>query len=288
MPKTTKEMAQATQDTITKFEIVGNTGSSYPLIIFFHGSGDSCASWADLAELLGPAYQLLLWDRQDPYIRTDIAISELLEFLDTRDLPRQYVLIAHSYGGTFARLFLEARPHQVAGIVLAETGAEPTIDAQLEQRQYDKKILGNKPLVVIRGNTLKWKQLQYDQAIAAEQNLASPTLLMQKKLLDATDKEDERLKKAQLQLSRNNRYVHIPDVSHDVIIEKPEAVREAVCWIMEHLQTGEEEEREEEETPVRIAEEGETVKKSFGDRLRGAKKMSLRESLFKLFRKSDR
>ncbi|KAG5786902.1 hypothetical protein H9Q69_014026 [Fusarium xylarioides] len=282
-------MAQATKNTITKFEIVGNSGSSYPLIIFFHGSGDSCDSWAALAELLHPAYyQLLLWDRQDPYVRTDIAISELLSFLDSRDTPKQYVLIAHSYGGTFARLFLEARPHQVAGIVLAETGAEPTIDAQLEQRQYDKKILGNKPLVVIRGNTLKWKQLQYDQAIAAEQNLASPTLLMQKKLLDTTDKEDERLKKAQLQLSRNNRYVHIPDVSHDVIIEKPEAVREAVCWVMEHLQTGEEEVREE-EIPVRVVEEGETAaKKSFGDRLRGAKKMSLRGSLFKLFRKSDK
>lgn len=288
MPKTTKDMAQATQNTITKFEIVGNTDSSYPLIIFFHGSGDSCKSWADLAELLGPAYQLLLWDRQDPYVRTDIAISELLDFLDRKNTPKKYVLIAHSYGGTFARLFLEARPHQVAGIVLAETGAEPTIDAQLEQRQYDKKILGNKPLVVIRGNTLKWKQLQYDQAIAAEQNLASPTLLMQKRLLDATDKEDERLKKAQLQLSRNNRYVHIPDVSHDVIIEKPEAVREAVCWVMEHLQTGEEELREE-EIPVRVTEEGETVvKKSFGDRLRGAKKMSLRGSLFKLFKKSNR
>ncbi|KAF5649363.1 alpha beta hydrolase [Fusarium sp. NRRL 52700] len=287
MAKTPKEMAQATPNTITKFEIVGNAGSSYPLIIFFHGSGDSCQSWADLAELLRPAYQLLLWDRQDPYVRTDIAISELLEFLDNRDLPKQYVLIAHSYGGTFARLFLEARPHQVAGIVLAETGAEPTIDAQLHQRQYDKKILGNKPLVVIRGNTLKWKQLQYDQALATEQNLASPSLLMQKKLLDATDQEDERLKKAQLQLSRNNRYVHIPDVSHDVIIEKPEAVREAVCWVMEHLQTGDEEVREE-EIPVRVAEEGETaVKKSFGDRLRGVKKMSLRRSLFKLFKKSN-
>ncbi|KAF5550388.1 alpha beta hydrolase [Fusarium napiforme] len=281
-------MEQATKNTITKFEVVGNSGSSYPLIIFFHGSGDSCESWAALAELLSPAYQLLLWDREDPYVRTDIAISELLDFLDSSDTPKQYVLIAHSYGGTFARLFLEARPHQVAGIVLAETGAEPTIDAQLEQRQYDKRILGNKPLVVIRGNTLKWKQLQYDQAIAAEQNLASPTLLMQKKLLDATDKEDERLKKAQLQLSRNNRYVHIPDVSHDVIIEKPEAVREAVCWVMEHLQTDEEEVREE-QIPVPATEEGETVvKKSFGDRLRGAKKLSLRGSLFKLFKKSDK
>ncbi|KAF9766628.1 hypothetical protein IL306_000929 [Fusarium sp. DS 682] len=284
-------MAQETQDNITKFELVGNPGSSYPLVIFFHGSGDSCESWGALAELLRPAYQVLLWDRQDPYVRTNIAISELLEFLDGRESPKQYVLIAHSYGGTFARLFLEARRHQVAGIVLAETGAEPTIDPQLEQRQYDRKIMGNKPLVVIRGNTLKWKQLQYDQAIAAEQNLASPTLLMQKELLDATDKEDERLKKAQLQLSRNNRYVHIPDVSHDVIIERPEAVREAVCWVMEHLQSGEEEEEDddvrEEQVQVHTTEEGESVaKKSFADRLRKARKISLRGSLSKMFKKS--
>nr|CEG05694.1 unnamed protein product [Fusarium clavum] len=228
----------------TRFRRRGDSSSAFPLIIFFHGSGDSCASWELLADLLS-AHSLLIWDRLEPNIKPDEAISELLRYLDGSDLPSDYVLIAHSYGGTFAKLFLKARPHQVAGMVLVETGQETGIDPEIEQRQYKDQILGNKPLVVIRGNTLKWKQMQYERALAAEQNHATPTLLIQKQMLDATDKEDERLKKVQLQLSRNNRYVHLPDCGHGVIQARPDAVREAVCWVMEHLYSPGDDQQEE-------------------------------------------
>ncbi|GKU05803.1 alpha beta hydrolase protein [Fusarium langsethiae] len=228
-------MPETTPSISSRFRRRGSSNANFPWIICFHGSGDSCASWEPLADLLG-VYQILLWDRLDPSINPEKAILELLEYLEKSQLSSSYVLVAHSYGGTFAKLFLESRPRQVAGMVLVETGQETGIDPKIEQRQYRKQTLGNKPLVVIRGNTLKWKQLQYDQALAAEQNLASPTLMIQKQMLDATDREDERLKKAQLQLSRNNKYVHLPDCGHGVIEARPDAVREAVCWVMEHLQ----------------------------------------------------
>ena len=265
----------------TRFRTRGDPSSAFPLIIFFHGSGDSCASWELLADLLS-AYQLLLWDRLDPNIKPEYAISELLEYLDGSDLPSEYVLIAHSYGGTFARLCLEARPHQVAGMVLVETGQETGIDPEIEQRQYKDQILGNKPLVVIRGNTLKWKQMQYERALAAEQNLASPTLLIQKQMLDATDKEDERLKKVQLQLSRNNRYVHLPDCGHGVIQARPDAVREAVCWVMEHLYSPEDDPQEEPMQDIEGKQEESGRKKSVPAR---KKKPSLVGKITNLLRK---
>ncbi|KAF4452599.1 alpha beta hydrolase protein [Fusarium austroafricanum] len=278
-------MAQPSQSFTSSFRRMGiHPGSiPYPLIICFHGSGDSCDSWEPLTRLLTDTYRLLLWDRKDPNVKPETAVSDLLKYLDDEKLSESYVLVAHSYGGTFARLFLDKRPHQVAGMVLAETGQETAIDPEMEKRQYKKRIMGNKPLVVIRGNTLKWKQLQYEQALASEQNLASPTLTIQKQLLDATDKEDERLKKAQLQLSRNNRYMHLPDVGHGVIRETPEVVKEAIYWVMGRLKDGDDEELED-ETQSSASESDTSAKKSFGRRLRRVKKISL---LTRLFKKSD-
>ncbi|EKJ69570.1 hypothetical protein FPSE_10281 [Fusarium pseudograminearum CS3096] len=262
-------MPETTSNTTSRFRRRGTSNANFPWIICFHGSGDSCASWEPLADLLD-VYQILLWDRLDPNISPKKAILELLEYLDKSRLSSCYVLVAHSYGGTFAKLFLESRPHQVAGMVLVETGQETGIDPKIEQRQYQKRILRNKPLVVIRGNTLKWKQLQYDQALAAEQNLASPTLVIQKRMLDATDREDERLKKAQLQLSTNNRYVHLPDCGHGVIEARPDAEDEVL------VTKDQETDRENQQL---------VSKKSVSKRL---KRMAVVGKFAKLFRRSGR
>ncbi|CEI62006.1 hypothetical protein FVEN_g3044 [Fusarium venenatum] len=276
-------MPETAPNISSRFRRRGTSNANFPWIICFHGSGDSCASWEPLTDLLS-VYQILLWDRLDPNINPEKANSELLEYLDKSKLSSSYVLVAHSYGGTFAKLFLESRPYQVAGMVLVETGQETGIDPKIEQRHYQKQILGSKPLVVIRGNTLKWKQIQYDRALAAEQNLASPTLIIQKQMLDATDREDERLKKAQLQLSKNNKYVHLPDCGHGVIEARPDAVREAVCWVMEHLQSQDDEVLTNQNQEA-DSEEGKTAsKKSVTTRL---KKMAFLGKFAKLFGRSE-
>ncbi|RGP77049.1 alpha beta hydrolase [Fusarium longipes] len=274
-------MAETTPNTSSRFRRRNSTNNSLPLIISFHGSGDSCASWEPLADLLS-VYRVLLWDRLDPKLSPEKAISELLKYLDESQISSSYVLVAHSYGGTFAKLFLESRPHQVAGMVLVETGQETGIDPKIEHRQYQKKTLGRKPLVVIRGNTLKWKQLQYEQALAAEQNLASPTLLIQKQMLDATDREDERLKKAQLQLSMNSRYVHLPDCGHGVIEARPDAVREAICWVMEHLQSKDDEVLAEQKQDEQMTDQDVSPKKGASIFL---KRLTLAANVTKIFRK---
>ncbi|KAH6886833.1 Alpha/Beta hydrolase protein [Thelonectria olida] len=216
---------------------MGDVTNSLPLLICFHGSDDSCASWAPLAELLCTSYRVLLWDRGPHHPNPHLGVQEMLKYLKQARLSPPYVLIAHSYGGTFARLFLQQRSKDVAGMVLVETGQETELVHGLEQEQYKKRVLGDRPLVVVRGNTLIGKWKQYEEALAAaEGNVASPSLLAQKQLLDATDKEDERLKKAQLALSHRHRYVHIPDCGHNVVQQRPEIVAAEVRWVMDHLQ----------------------------------------------------
>ncbi|KAM0343810.1 hypothetical protein ACHAPU_008240 [Fusarium lateritium] len=280
-------MSPNTQSIASDVRIVGVGSNSYPLIICFHGSGGSCASWEPLADLLSNSYRILLWDRRDSDVRPALAVTRLLEYLDEAQLSSSFVIAAHSYGGTFARLFLEQRPHQVAGMVLVETGQETAIDPQVEQRQYDNQILGSKPLVVIRGNTLIDKWAEYNEKVAACGTASNPVLEMQKQLLNATDKEDERLKKAQLQLSRNHKYVHIPDCGHGVISQRPEAVRDAVDWVMEHLHTQVEAAPGDLTYCVSTEESEKGVKKSMGSRLKEAKRIFRVKSVSSLFRKSE-
>lgn len=205
--------------------------SSTPLIICFHGSGESCSpSWDELALELSKDFRLLLYDRGARKVRPADFIKDLSHAL--ADLPPPYMLIAHSHGGTFARYFLHIHPKDVAGMVMVETGQETALDSKIERRQYQQQVLGSKPLSVIRGNSLiaNFKTLEAQQS---DRELGAG-LAEQRKMLELWDAEDERLKKAQLALSKNHRYVHIPDCGHHVIRDRSDVVAEEVRWAIKN------------------------------------------------------
>lgn len=211
--------------------------SKTPLIICFHGSGESCEpAWSELARLLGSKYRVLLFERGPLNPKPPEATSQLLRFLKTRHLPGPYILIAHSYGGAFARLFMHQAQADVAGAVLVETGQEGGLDPKMAAAQLRKRVLGEKPLSVIRGNSFiaKKKALEASEQTALTEGQKA-ALEIQRQLLQASDEEDERMKKAQLPLSRNSRYVHIPDCGHHVIRDRPDAVAGEVDWVLANV-----------------------------------------------------
>ncbi|KAK8063109.1 hypothetical protein PG997_015206 [Apiospora hydei] len=208
-----------------------------PLIIYFHGSGESCEpAWSELARLLSSKYRVLLFERGSLNPKPAEATSQLLQYLKTKDLPSPYILIAHSYGGAFARTFMHQALSDVAGAVLVETGQEGGLDPKIAAAQAQKRVLGVKPLSVIRGNSFigKQKELEASENTAqTEQQKAA--FAVQWQLLRASDEEDERMKKAQLALSKNSRYLHIPDCGHHVIRDRATVVAEEVGWVMANV-----------------------------------------------------
>ena len=204
-----------------------------PVIICLHGSGESCSpSWDTLASELSKAHCVLLLDRNSALLTPSVFGKMLPDVL--RDTNPPYVLIAHSYGGAFARCILDARPNDVAGMVLVETGQESVWDSKIEQRQNSRQALGSRPLSVIRGNSLitKFKELESLES-------DGKTLDARRQTLQQWDKEDGRLKKAQLALSKNHRYIHLPDCGHGVVRERPDVVIEQVKWVMQNLDASE-------------------------------------------------
>ena len=218
-----------------------------PLIICLHGSNDSCMrSWLSLIEVLYKSgFRVLLYDRAPPNphhgqgadLKPHRAVSELCSYMYSMKLSGPYVFVAHSYGGCVARLFLQQKPREVAGMILVETGQETALAPQVEEEQYRRQILGDAPLSVVRGNTLHLKQDEWVKAAALAKTAAQREQLEpQRLMLEQWEAEDERLKKKQLGLSRRSRFAQVQDVGHHVIRERPDVVAEEVKWVMAEIE----------------------------------------------------
>ncbi|KAI1771135.1 Alpha/Beta hydrolase protein [Hypoxylon cercidicola] len=223
--------------------------SSSPLVICFHGSGESCSpSWDALTRALtAPPLRLrvLAVDRGPAHPKPPQATADLLAHLAAGgDATRPpYVLVAHSYGGAFARTFLEETGgKRVAGVVLVETGQEGGLDGAVEDAQYRRRALGRRPLSVVRGNSLLGVEAQIAAAEArATSEVETGALRRRREMLRVWDGEDERLKRRQLELSETTapkRYVCVNDCGHDVVRDRPDLVAGEVKWVVENIGEG--------------------------------------------------
>ncbi|KAI0513015.1 Alpha/Beta hydrolase protein [Xylaria bambusicola] len=253
-----------------------------PLIICFHGSGETCSpSWDNLAaKLVAETHcRVLLYSRGPGNLKPADVAAQMWDYVlcatrtvgthgknarQSSDLQGPYLLIAHSYGGAFARAFIQHEYRhrrqrkyggdRVLGLVLVETGQEGGLDAALDEEQIRRKIMGDRPVCVIRGNSLlgKWEGLEAKEKAAqmshgeegegegdTRRMLAETERRMvaaEREMLLRMDAEDERLKRRQLGLSRTNRFVHLPDCGHHVVLQRPGDVVDAVRWVLENAE----------------------------------------------------
>lgn len=234
------DMSQSPTERSPRVQLVSSQSPDLfnPPIICFHGSGETCAGWSDLARLLTERpYRVLLYDRgpENPTPNGE-TLSEMMGNIRSTGIQGPFILIAHSYGGAFAKEFLRLYPQDVAGMVLVETGQETGIDPAIEEDQYRQQVMGSEPLSVIRGNSFRDKFAHFEDRLNTAENESQRQLIRNEpgfKMLEMMDKEDERLKKRQLQLSRKSRYVHIPDCGHGVVRDRPQIVADEVDWVMQ-------------------------------------------------------
>ncbi|KAH9883217.1 hypothetical protein F4778DRAFT_767553 [Xylariomycetidae sp. FL2044] len=204
---------------------------------------------------------ILLPDRGPSNPRPEPATKDLRQYLKRNRLRPPYVLVAHSYGGAFARMFLSyaAGKGEIVGMVLVETGQEGGLGEKLDESQISGCVLGDRPLVVIRGNSLRgaWGELEErereleigdgdagaegDRERGEERSRVREGLKKRRELLVLSDQEDERLKKRQLGLSRNARFVDVRDCGHHVVRDRPQIVADEVWWVLGELAKGGEE-----------------------------------------------
>jgi pimeloyl-ACP methyl ester carboxylesterase len=115
-------------------------GSGSPTIILEAGYGDDGTMWAPVQLRASTFTRVCSYDRAN-LARSDDApvprtaqqiVDDLHALLTAADVQPPYVMVGHSYGALYSRLFASEYPDDVAGLVLID-GWHEDYDAQLRQ-----------------------------------------------------------------------------------------------------------------------------------------------------------
>lgn len=116
---------------------VTERGQGGPTVVVITGAGDSSYSWTAVQNQIATFARVITYDRAglgssdlgpapDP-VRT---LTELEQLLAKCGAQGPYILVGHSLGGLFARLYAMRYPEQVAGLVFVDSTHEFLIDDQ--------------------------------------------------------------------------------------------------------------------------------------------------------------
>lgn len=101
-----------------------------------------------------------------------------------------------------------------------------------DKKQFERQILGSKPISVIKGNAAREYQQVYDAGVAAGNGTEEQRAIVSK-MINGMEEKEETLQREQLNLSSVSRFVQLEKPGHLVILEEPEAIAAEVQWVLE-------------------------------------------------------
>ena len=118
-------------------------GDGSPTVIMEGGSGGNILHWMTVQPLIGMSTRVCAYDRAGmgwsepgPLPRTPQRIvAELHTLLVAAGVPGPYVLVGHSLGGKYVRLYANEYPQDVAGMVLIDSRHED-VDAAMSPAMH--------------------------------------------------------------------------------------------------------------------------------------------------------
>ncbi len=103
-------------------------GHGSPTVIFESGLGHGKRTWGPVFEQVSSITRAVAYDRAG-YGQSEVSdqprsglqiVAELRALLDTEGIAPPYVLVGHSLGGTYMKLFAKSYPDEIAGVVLVD------------------------------------------------------------------------------------------------------------------------------------------------------------------------
>jgi len=107
-------------------------GHGSPTVILESGFGAGASAWSDVAPRIAQTTRVCAYDRAGygfsdpgPTPRDGAAIARDLDYgLNAAGVGGPYVVVGHSAGGLYARLFAARRPKEVVGMVFVDSSVE--------------------------------------------------------------------------------------------------------------------------------------------------------------------
>jgi pimeloyl-ACP methyl ester carboxylesterase len=165
-------------------------GAGPGTVVFESGLDDDWAAWDKVAYDLSQDARVLAYSRPG-YGRSDDAttprdpaqiVAELRGLLADQGFDPPYVLVGHSFGGTYMELFARAHPSEVSALVLVDTRPVGFLDecerARLDLCGIPSDVLGKQPDVV---------QAEYEAFPLAAEEMTGALGAYPVRLLTSTD-----------------------------------------------------------------------------------------------------
>ncbi|MEQ1692257.1 MAG: alpha/beta hydrolase [Gemmatimonas sp.] len=224
------------------------SGQGEPTIVLEAGSGGTSRTWRTLQPALGALGRVVAYDRaglgqSDPSPRPRTArviAEELRSALEAAHLRPPYLLVAHSAGGAYARVFAALYPTDVAGLVLVDPASEdfyarakrefPSVYAHFDS--LDAVDLASLPPNQ-RAEEQEW-EANLAMARASDPRVIGPAIVLSSPRADLAELgplwTDEHRRWAARAPRRE--YVRVDSVGHAIHQERPAVVLDAVRRIL--------------------------------------------------------
>jgi len=227
-------------------------GRGGPTVVFESGLGDTLEPWSKVLNGVSEFSQVVAYDRAGlgksepgPEPRTAKRIAaELRAALKSAGIGPPFVLVSHSAGGLYARVFANTYPDEVAGMVFVDSTPEDfferlkAIQSPREQEKFEER-KRDYAANAHEGRRAEWASLDIalTQARAAVPLPTVPVVL----LTGMADEPDKTPEAKQLWLDLHNEWLStIPHADHVITkksghyiqVEEPELVVGAVRQVI--------------------------------------------------------
>lgn len=151
---------QATDEPERKIEVF-EAGGGDATVVFESGLGNDWSAWESVADEVAAQARVFAYSRPGygQSEATDEArdaahiVEELRALLSRHGYAPPYVLVGHSFGGTYMELFAKAHPDEITGVVLVDPRHRDFTaaceEAQLEGCKIPEALLASLPAVQI-------------------------------------------------------------------------------------------------------------------------------------------
>jgi pimeloyl-ACP methyl ester carboxylesterase len=203
--------------------LIGGQGS--PAVIFEGGFGTGIASWSTVQKDIAALTQTVSYDRaglgqSDPGPKPRSAkqiATELHTALQKAGVKPPYVMVGHSIGGIYIRVFADLYPNEVVGMVLIDPSQESFND-WLIKNQPDR-LKAAEANIAKAGEGVKAEfaavDTSYSQARAAKAPAGIPVVL-----LTATEDEDMSAEGKKLWIEKHKEWLATIPGSKHIVVEK--------------------------------------------------------------------
>jgi pimeloyl-ACP methyl ester carboxylesterase len=210
-------------------------GASGPTVVFEAGLGNDSRTWKFVAEPIATFAHVVLYDRaglgqsmpmvnKRSAITADGVATNLHALLAAADIRAPYILVGHSLGGLYVQMFAKKYPNEVSGVVLLDSSSP---DAPPELKTRTRLEPGTAAYLEEEGVSESNRQVMN----------AGPFPDVPVTVIAATDhgpffKEWEptlmRLQQQLAALSRRATFIVAQGSGHDIQVDRPETVIDAV------------------------------------------------------------